>query len=315
VSAEELQTPDVLVLGGGGILGEAWMSAVLTGLDEAERFDARDCGCYIGTSAGSIVAASLVGGIAPSAGLGRLAEQPALPPDASDDGVTPFRQALDAVAGLGGTAVAPLASLAFNSTAMGGAIVRRAALRRVPEGRRSLDELGRMVESTGVRWDGRLRVVALELESGRRVVFGAPGAPRLSVSAAVRASCAIPGVFRPVRAGGSTYVDGGAWSPTNMDTADVGRGERVMCLNPTGSLRPAIGALAGAIGPVSRGVAAAEALVLKHRGAIVTTINPDEASTAVMGQNLMNPQRRGAVIEAGLAQGRRIAAQGRRQAA
>ena len=36
-----VETPDVLVLGGGGVLGEAWMSAVLAGLDEAEGFDAR----------------------------------------------------------------------------------------------------------------------------------------------------------------------------------------------------------------------------------------------------------------------------------
>ena len=31
-------TPHALVLGGGGVLGEAWMSALLAGLDEAEGF-------------------------------------------------------------------------------------------------------------------------------------------------------------------------------------------------------------------------------------------------------------------------------------
>jgi NTE family protein len=146
-------------------------------------------------------------------------------------------------------------------------------------------------------------------------MFGAPGAPDLPVSEAVQASCAIPGVFCPIFLGERTYVDGGAWSPTNMDTAEVQRGERVLCLNPTGSLRPGIGALGGALGPVSRGIATAEALVLKHRGAVVTTINPDEASTAAMGPNLMNPKRRDAVIDAGLAQGRRLASRDSRQAA
>jgi NTE family protein len=309
------ETPDVLVLGGGGILGLAWMSAVLAGLEQGGGFDARDCGCYIGTSAGSIVAASLVAGIAPATDLARPSEQPAEPLDGPGDDVTPLRQALDALADRGSSAVAPLASLAFSSTAVGGALLRRTALRRISPGRRSLDDLGRMVERTGADWDGRLRISALELESGRRVMFGADGVPRVSVSTAVRASCAIPGVFRPVKAGGRTYVDGGAWSPTNMDTAEVDTGERVLCLNPTGSLRPAIGSLSGALGPVSRGIATAEALVLKHRGAIVTTVNPDEATTAVMGANLMNPSRRGAVIEAGLAQGRRLASRERRQAA
>ena len=310
-----VDAPDVLVLGGGGVLGLAWMSGVLAGLEEAGSFDARDCGGYIGTSAGSIVAASLVAGLAPATGLGRLAEEPAVPLEGPQDAVTPLRQAFDAIADLGSSAAAPLASLAFSSSAVGGALVRRAALRRVRPGRRSLDDLGRMIERTGARWDGRLRIAALELESGRRVMFGADGAPELSVSTAVQASCAIPGVFRPVIVGGRTYVDGGAWSPTNMDTAEVGKGARVLCLNPTGSLRPAIGALAGALGPVSRGIASAEALVLKHRGAIVTTVNPDQATTAVMGPNLMNPKRRKAVVEAGLAQGRRIASRDRREAA
>jgi NTE family protein len=309
------EAPEALVLGGGGILGLAWMSAVLAGLDESGSFDARDCGSYIGTSAGSIVAASLVAGVSPATGLGRLAERPAIRLEESVDGGTPLRQAFDAIADRGGSAVAPLASLAFSSTAGGGALLRRAALRRVPEGKRSLDELGRMISRTGASWDGRLRVAAVELESGRRVMFGSPGAPDLSVSEAVQASCAIPGVFRPIRSGGSTYVDGGAWSPTNMDTADVVKGDRVLCLNPTGSMRPSIGALAGAFGPVSRGLATAEALVLKHRGAVVTTINPDEATTEVMGPNLMNPKLREAVIEAGLEQGRRLAARDSRQAA
>lgn len=303
-----VQTPDALVLGGGGILGEAWMSAVLTGLSEAEGFDARNCRSYVGTSAGSIVAASLVAGLAPDARLGHLPEQPPLSASEATDGVTPLRLAFGLAAHMGSVAAAPLASLALDSTAAGGALIRRAALRRLPVGRRSLAELGRMIEQEGVEWDGRLRVAAVQLDTGRRVLFGAPGAPDLPVSAAVQASCAIPGVFRPVRAGGHSYVDGGAWSPTNMDGIEVSRGDRVLCLNPTGSLGSARGAAVGAISSLSRGAAAAEALALKHRGAIVTTINPDEASAAAMGTNLMDPRRRGEVIGSGLAQGRRLAA-------
>jgi len=310
-----MQTPEVLVLGGGGILGEAWMSAVLTGLEQAEGFDARACGCYVGTSAGSIVAASLAGGLAPGLRLGRDSQPHSIPAAQSDVAASALRQAFAAAAERAGTAAAPLASLAFSSTAVGGAIVRRAILRGVPAGRRSLAELGRMVEQAGVSWDGRLRVVAVDLASGRRVTFGAPAAPVASVSAAVQASCSIPGVFHPVSIGGRSYVDGGAWSPTNMDVAEVSRGDRVLCLNPTGSLRPALGALAGALGPISRGVAGTEALVLRNRGASVTAINPDEASARAMGTNLMDPRGRDAVIDAGLAQGRELAARGERRAA
>jgi NTE family protein len=309
-----MKTPDVLVLGGGGTLGEAWMSAVLAGLDEGEEFDARDCRRYVGTSAGSIVAASLVAGLAPGVRLGRSSAPYEAPMEEYAKRASPFRQGLSAAAGLAGSAAGPLASLAFASTAAGGAVIRRTVLRNVRPGRRSLAELGRIVERSGARWDGRLRIVAVQLETGRRVVFGASGAPQLSVAAAVRASCAIPGVFRPVVAGGRTYVDGGVWSPTNIDAAEVTRGERVLCLNPTGSLRAGSGPLAGAFGPLSRAVAATEALVSRNRGATVSAINPDEASAAAMGPNLMDPRARDAVIDAGLAQGRRLLSRSRRAA-
>src|SRR4051794_25732257 len=69
--------PDVMVLGVGGILGEAWMLAVLAGLEEASGIDTRDCGAYLGSSAGSIVAATLASGNSPRERLGDLPEQPA----------------------------------------------------------------------------------------------------------------------------------------------------------------------------------------------------------------------------------------------
>jgi NTE family protein len=312
-----MDTPDVLVLGGGGTLGEAWMSSLLAGLEQSEAFDARACSCYVGTSAGSIVAASLVAGLAPDARLGRAANplEDDIGRETPADAPAALKQALVGVGELAGAAAAPLASLALASTARGGALLRRSILRAVPRGDRSLSELGRMVEQAGVRWDGRLRIVALELATGQRVVFGAPDAPQVSVSLAVQASCAVPGVFRPVLADGRTYIDGGAWSPTNIDAAEAARGARVLCLNPTGSLRPAVGSLAGAFGPVSRGLAATEALALRRRGVGVTTINPDAASAAAIGLNLMDPARRLEVIEAGLAQGRELAAGDTRRAA
>jgi NTE family protein len=104
-----MRTPDVLVLGGGGILGEVWMSALLAGLDEAEGFDARRCGSYVGTSAGSIVAASLVAGLPPGARLGPSSGSPEVPLEESGEPVTGLRQALGAAAEFAGAAAAPLA--------------------------------------------------------------------------------------------------------------------------------------------------------------------------------------------------------------
>jgi NTE family protein len=50
--------PDTLVLGAGGTLGEAWMRGLLSGVG----LDFRGCEYILGTSAGSIVAATLVSG-------------------------------------------------------------------------------------------------------------------------------------------------------------------------------------------------------------------------------------------------------------
>src|SRR3954447_7444233 len=48
--------PDILVLGAGGTLGEAWLRGVLGGIEAEAAIDFRDCEYFVGTSAGSIVA-------------------------------------------------------------------------------------------------------------------------------------------------------------------------------------------------------------------------------------------------------------------
>src|SRR5512140_373836 len=56
--------------------------------------------------------------------------------------------------------------------------------------------------------------VATDIGSGEEMIFG-----RGNTGSAVRASCSIPGVFRPVRIGDRTYVDGGVVSPVAVDAA------------------------------------------------------------------------------------------------
>ena len=53
------ELPDALVLGAGGTLGEAWLRGVLGGIEAGGTLDFRDCEYLLGTSAGSIVAATL----------------------------------------------------------------------------------------------------------------------------------------------------------------------------------------------------------------------------------------------------------------
>lgn len=75
--------------------------------------------------------------------------------------------------------------------------------------------INRMVSNTPIE---RFRVpfyaVTTDISTGGEVVF-AQG----NTGMAVRASCSIPGIFRPMKIAGRTYVDGGVVSPVGVDAA------------------------------------------------------------------------------------------------
>ena len=116
------------------------------------------------------------------------------------------------------------------------------------------------------------------------------------------ASCAVPGIFAPVTIGDREYVDGGVWSPVNLDAAPAGRGSSILCLVPT--------ALEGGLAPLrafTLAAVATETLALRGRGAQVRTLVPDAACAEMMGANLMDPSRSEDVLDAAFAQGRVLA--------
>ena len=252
------------------------MRGLLDGAGRATGIDFRDCEYFVGTSAGSIVAAFLAAGREPDSGargarregVGRQGRRRQRRARRDPRGRAP--QTMNGVrwpprsAGSAATAAAPFAPLALAGTAPGGAVARAAALAAVPRGKRSLGGLARLVEQSGASFDGRLRIAAVDRRNGKRVVFGAPGSPDASVAQAVLASCSIPWVFKPVTIDGREYVDGGVWSPTNLDATPARRGIEVLCLNPTAASRP--------LSSVSNAAALAESLALRARGARVRTL-------------------------------------------
>jgi len=266
------------------------MTGLLAGVEDVTGGDVTTARCFVGTSAGSIVAAGLAAGRSPRR-PGETADRSAR---AGDEAVPAGGGA--AVAGAFTRAAGGIASGTLALATPPGRLLLAGGLRVVPRGSRSLDALHRLVERSGATFDGRLRVCAVERDRGRRVVFGAPGAPTASVADAVVASCAIPGVFRPVRIGERTYVDGGAWSPVNVDAAVVREGDRVLVLEPT----------AGVLGGALRGAARMQALTLRRQGAEVLVVAPDDAAAPLM-RRLMDPDRDGRVLAAGFAQGWRLA--------
>ncbi len=285
-----VELPDVLVLGAGGAVGEAWMTGLLGGL----ALDFRRCEYFVGTSAGAIVAATLAAGEEPRAfDAEELApvDEPAPPHLAARVGTAARR--------VGAAAATPFAPVLLAAGKPAGRLARAAVLRASPRPTQTLPRLARHLEELGARFDGRLRVSAVDRSTGARVMFGAPNAPRASVADAVLASCAVPWIFAPVEIDGREYVDGGVWSPTNLDAAPAGRGARVLCLMPT----------AGAARPYRAGTLAAagtEALALRARGATVTTISPEPPFEG----SLLDPRNRDAAAAAGFAQGRMLTASG-----
>ena len=301
-----ISRPDVLVLGAGGVLGEAWLMGVLAGVEDATGFDLRECENFLGTSAGSIVSAQLVAGERP--------RRPAtVPTEIEEASVQPAEglaaAALVAARRAGGFALAAGASfapLAVGIAAPGAAALRAVMLRRLPHSGQTLDRLRHQMERSPARFDGRLRVAAVDRRTGRRVVFGSPGAPAATVAQAVVASCTVPWMFEPVKIGGREYVDGGVWSPTNLDVAPAGRDTVVLCLNPTGNLIGSHGVLQ-TIRQVSRSAVSVEALVLRRRGAEVRMVAPNAEAAAAMGNNFMDREPRDRVLSAGYRQGLALA--------
>jgi NTE family protein len=298
--------PDILVLGGGGVLGEAWMMGVLAGVEDATGFDLRGCENFVGTSAGAIVAAHLVAGNAPRrpSSMGTEIEvASAVPVSGLATAAIGAARRAGAWALAAGSAFAPLA---LGIAAPGGAVLRATMLRRLPRPSDTLDDLRAHLQRSGARFDGRLRVIAVERMSGRRVVFGSPGAPAASVAEAVTASCTVPWLFAPVRIGDREYVDGGLWSPTNLDVAPASRDTHVLCLNPTASISGSQTVL-GVIRSVARSAVSIEALVLRRRGAAVQAVAPNLESAAAMGTNFMDREPRSRVLAAGYRQGLALA--------
>jgi NTE family protein len=118
----------------------------------------------------------------------------------------------------------------------------------------------------------------------------------------VVASCTIPWLFTPVEIDGREYVDGGVWSPTNLDVAPAARDTHVLCLNPTASIVGSHG-LIDVIRNIARTAVSVEALALRSRGAVVRAVAPSTEAAAAMGVNFMDPEPRQHVLAAGYRQG------------
>ena len=266
-----------LVLGGGGVTGIAWMTGVLTGLHGA-GVDCTDAELFVGTSAGSVVAAQLATGHA----LDQLYErQLAMVTDERAARFTPFAMARWMFTML--TTRDPVRyAQKMGAMALGADTPSEAERIAVIESRLPLRE-----------WPSRkLLITAVNARTGELQVFDSSSGVRLVD--AVAASCAVPGVYPPVTIGSERYVDGGVRSPVN---ADLAAGcDRVVILAP-------ISSGFGGVPPLGRQVDG-----LRAGGAQVVVVEPDFASRSAIGRNALDPSRRRPSAQAGFAQAPHVAA-------
>lgn len=313
-SAARSTAPQVgLVLGGGGILGGAWLVGALHALAERAAWDPQTATHIIGTSAGSVVGSLVASGIPTwflvhhqSGGdVEGMTDSRGVPVDGAEDMARKLFQWSGQVPRpiLGSPALALRTALRpwrYPPTAALSAWLGRGFL--------GTEQIGRMIRAVSDDdWSRHpnLWVVAVDYNTGRRMVFGRDGAPPTDLATAVQASCAIPGIYRPVAVDGRLYVDGGAWSPSNADLLSRTNVDTVVVLNPMSSLDA--GMASSFLGRFERRFRRAsgrrlgrEARRLREAGKDVLLIQPSERDLEVMGVNLMDPSRRTETLEMAL---------------
>jgi NTE family protein len=297
-----------LVLGGGGVLGAAWMVGALQALQDEIGVDVRDFDAFVGTSAGSILAALLGAGVSVADLVnhqrGDQLESGLLAGFHFDyaeatGGDRPTRSR----PGLGSREL-----LIRNARQLHQLPPTAVLSAFLPEGRGNLDAVGALISHVvPAGWVARdgVTVVALDYDTGKRVPFGWPGVLSAPLPEAVMASCAIPGWYQPVRIGDHRYIDGGAWSSTNLDLL-AGQGlDEVFVLAPQVSFdadaptRWATRLERQWRTRVTRRVLREASAVHRH-GSEVTILGPGREDLEAMGANLMDLSRRPSVIETSL---------------
>lgn len=289
-----------LAIGCGGTLGFAWTVAALASVRDALDWDPREATAIIGTSAGAEFVTMLGSGVGVDELVAMQLGDPAARPEllahiASAPGKVPPLPRL----GIGNPRLVARRDLPFLSRMSGIA----------PVGGGDPSWLTTLAESLapGDAWLPHpcAHMVSMDYKTGRRVAFGAQGAPKATVGEALRASWAIPGWFPPVTIGGVRYIDGGAASTASVDLLLPLALDELVVLAPMASrtLKPARGAARIERGALRNSMSEGldrEIDLVRAAGTRVLRIDATDDDLAVMGANFMDSRRRLATFESSL---------------
>jgi NTE family protein len=234
-----------LVLGGGGFTGGVYEIGALRALDllaanrTINQFDV-----YVGTSAGAFVASLCANGVTPEEMMRVVTHQGPQAFRDIDLGDL-LRLNLPELARTGVRLPLKVASLARQLLPQLGQVslidILLGLAEALPTGaytgagierymRRVLEQDGRYDDFR--KLEHELYLVATDLDSCERIVFGADGFDDVPISTAVRASGALPMVYAPVKVGDRELIDGGIVSTTNLDIAVEAGADLVIVINP-----------------------------------------------------------------------------------
>jgi NTE family protein len=234
-----------LVLGGGGFTGGVYQIGALRAFDllsvnrTVNQFDV-----YVGTSAGAFVAAMAANGVTPEEMMRAVNGQAPTPVRDLGAGAL-LRLNLGEFARKGVALPWRLARLARDLVRQIGAVsamdVVLGLAEAMPSGLYSgagIEEYLAAVLSDDGRTDDfrlldpELYVVATDLDTCERIVFGANDWDDVPISTAVRASTALPVLYKPVKVKDRELIDGGIVSTTNVDVAVEAGAKFVVVVNP-----------------------------------------------------------------------------------
>jgi NTE family protein len=234
-----------LVLGGGGFTGAVYEIGALRALDllavdrTVNQFDV-----YVGTSAGSVIAALAANGVTPEQMMRVVNDQSAGAFDtvSLDTLLRPnYREFLAKGVRLPFHLLGLLREVGRTLPTLSPVDLVVALADLLPSGLYSgsgIEEYIRTVLSDPDRTDdfrklgSELYLAATDLDTCERIVLGGPGWDDVPISAAVRASTALPMVFQPARLKDRELVDGGIVSTTNLDIAVEAGARLIVVVNP-----------------------------------------------------------------------------------
>jgi NTE family protein len=239
------RSKSALVLGGGGFTGGVYEIGALRALDllsvnrTVNQFDV-----YVGTSAGSFVAAAVANGVTPEEMMRVIVQQGPMPfPDARVSSLLKPNYAEFAAKGL--MLPARLARLIRTLVRDLGQItavdIVIGLAEALPSGIYSGEGIERYVRtilSDPDRTDdfrllaNELYLAATDLDTCERIVFGAEDWDDVPISTAVSASSALPMIYKPVKVKDRELVDGGIISTTNLDIAVEAGAKFIVVVNP-----------------------------------------------------------------------------------